>query len=138
MAENRWRDLANQFNAGLLGYRAEMNEWVGSPALLSAAGNRFDDLRNDVEEARYYILVFAFDRRSITEKHKPMLRWVTRISIRARGNRFDENLGAMVAQAARYFGRDSGGLVQRFEGTVELGETKVIGVAKDSETTSSP
>lgn len=128
MAENHWRDTATQFNAGLLGYGAEMNKWIGSPALLSAAGNRLDDLRDDVEEPRYYILVFAFDRRSVTEEHKPRLRWVTRISIRAPGNRFDENLNAMVARAARYFGRDSGGLVQRYEGTVELGETKVIEV----------
>jgi hypothetical protein len=130
-AENRRRDLANQFNAGLLGYRGEMNEWVGSPALLSAGGNRLDDLRGDIEEARYYLLVFAFDFRSVAEKHEPRLRWVTRISIRAPGQRFDENLETMVTRAARYFGRDSKGLVRRYEGTVELGETEVIGVVED-------
>jgi hypothetical protein len=132
MAEKHWQNTAIEFNAGLLGYGAEMNRWLGSPALLSAAGNRLDDLRGDVEEPRYYILVFAFDRRSVTEEHKPRLRWVTRISIRAPGNRFDENLNAMVTQAERYFGRDSGGLVQRYEGTVELGETKVLEVVENT------
>jgi hypothetical protein len=138
MAQNHWRHLANQYNAGLLGYGAEMNKWIGSPATLSAAGNRLDDLRADVEEARYYLLVFAFDRRSVTEEHKPHLRWVTRISIRAPGHRFDENLHAMIARAARYFGRDSGGLVQRYDGTVELGEAKVIGFANENMETPSP
>jgi hypothetical protein len=132
MAEKHWQNTAIEFNAGLLGYGAEMNKWIGSPALMSAAGNRLDDLRGDVEEPRYYILVFAFDRLSVTEEHKPRLRWATRISIRAPGNRFDKNLNAMVAQAAHYFGRDSGGLIRRNQGTVELGETKVIGVVDES------
>ena len=133
-AENRRRDLANRFNAGLLGYRAEMNKWIGSPALLSAGGNVLDELRGEVEEARYYLIVFAFDFRSVTEEHKPRLQWVTRISIRAPGNRFDEDLEAMVARAAHYFGRNSKGLVRSFEGTVKLGETEVIGVVEDEDT----
>lgn len=128
-AESRRRELANQFNAGLLGYRREMSKWAGSPAVLSAAGNVVDELRGEIEEERYYLIIFAFDFRSVAEDHKPKLRWVTRISIRAQGNRFDENLEGMVARGAHYFGRDSKGLVRTFRGKVELGETEVVGVA---------
>jgi hypothetical protein len=117
----------------LLGYQGEMQEWIGSPALLAGAAHHLDELRDDIEEARYYVLIFAFDRRAITERKEARLRWVTRVSIRAPGFRFDENLDRMLARAGRYFGRDSGGLVRRYEGTVELRETEVIGVVEDEE-----
>jgi hypothetical protein len=58
---------------------------------------------------------------------------VTRISIRAQGNRFAERVDEMVARAARYFGADSGKLVREYEGTVEMGEPEVIGIVDERE-----
>jgi hypothetical protein len=133
MMEKRVRERANEFNGRLLGYSDEMHRWIGSPALFSAAGNRLDDLRDDIEEARYYILVFAYDLRALVKNNEPKLRWVTRISIRAHGHRFDENLAAMISSASRFFGRDSGGLIRRYDGRVDLGELEVIDYIEDED-----
>jgi hypothetical protein len=53
---------------------------------------------------------------------------VTRISIRAQDNPFDKNLASMIARAAPYFGQESNGLLERYEGTVKLADPQFLGI----------
>jgi hypothetical protein len=130
--ENDVRDQRNVTNAQVLGYLDAINDandisrFAGSP--------QFDDLRSEIEEARYYIVITAYDFSLLTDKKERKVRWVTRISIRAQGNSFNQRVEDMVARAARYFGRDSGKLIREYEGTVEMGEPEVVGVVDEPET----
>lgn len=126
------RDRVNEHNARVLGYMddlAETNDirrWAGG-------GDRFNDLIADVEEARYYIVISAFDFRELTKANKRKLLWQTRVSVRAPGNRFDDSFAAMLKGASRYFGQDSGRLIRGEEskGVVELGDLKFLGEVKE-------
>ncbi len=134
MMEKKARDLALAPTAQLLGYIDAINDtndirrWAGG-------GDHYDELVSDISEPRYYLLVFAYDFRRLATQHERKLLWLTRISIRARGNRFDKRLADMVARAGHYFGRSSGGLQREYKGTVELGELKVV--SDDADTSGS-
>lgn len=129
--ENRVRDQINLPNARLLGYIDDINEsndirrWAGG-------GDRYNDLVADIEEARYYIIVSAYDFELLTKQQKKKLLWQTRVSVRAPGNRFDDSFAAMLKGASRYFGQDSGRLIRGEEskGVVELGELQFLGEEK--------
>jgi hypothetical protein len=56
------------------------------------------------------------------------------VSVRSPGNAFDASVAAMLKSAAPYFGQNSGKLVRGEEskGTVELGDLKFLGEAKES------
>ncbi|HYC71696.1 MAG TPA: hypothetical protein VEB66_10845 [Opitutaceae bacterium] len=131
---NRQREEANLWNARLLGYIDEINKRNG-PARWAGGGAYYDDLITDIEEPRYYVILSAYDLAQTNRDGRPKLQWVTRISIRTQGNRFDDKAVAMLAAATRYFGRDSDGLVRRYERTpvVEIGEATVVGIAPASE-----
>ena len=131
-AEKRQRDLANARNAALLGYQGDMNRY-GDLARLAGFGSHYHDLVADVEEDRYFVILTAYDYRALSQEKKRKLLWITRVSIVVRGNRFDEQLGAMLAIAAPYFGHDLPGLVRQTvpEGKVKIGEPKVIGIAPE-------
>jgi hypothetical protein len=132
MVDNRVRDELNQRNARVLGYLddlADSNDirrWAGG-------GDRYTDLITDVEESRYYIVVSAYDFQELLKTKKQKLLWQTRVSVRSPGNTFDDSFVAMLKTAAPYFGRESGKLIRREEskGTVELGDLKFLGEAKE-------
>ena len=132
LVDNRVRDELNQRNARVLGYMddlADSNDirrWAGG-------GDRYSDLLTDVEESRYYIVVSAYDFPELLKTQKQKLLWQTRVSVRSPGNTFDDSFVAMLKSAAPYFGRNSGKLVRREEpkGSVELGDLKFLGEAKD-------
>lgn len=128
------RRKANEHNARLLGYVDEIN-YRDTPALFAGAGTAYYDLRDDLESERYFVVISAYDFRTAKNEGKLERRWVTRVSIDARGNKFDRNLAAMLAKASRYFGQDSGRLLRQYqpEGKVSLGELKVIGVVSPEE-----
>lgn len=127
---NRQREEANAWNARLLGYIDEINK-RNTPARWAGGGDFYNDLVADIEEPRYYVILTAYDLAQTNKEGRPKLQWVTRISIRAQGNRFDDKLVAMLAAGSKHFGRDSGGLIRRFERTprVEIGEATVVGIA---------
>ena len=131
--QNRLRDRANEQNARLLGYLHEVNS-VNDIRRLAGGGYYYDELIGDLEEDRYYVILVAYDFKLATQENKKKVLWATRISIRARGNRFDERLAAMLAGASRYFGQDSGRLIRKQERVtrVDIGETKTIEVVPDS------
>jgi len=131
--QNELRDKADAHNAALLGYLPEMNRF-GDMWRSAGFGTYFGDLTADLEEDRYYVILAAYDFQRAWKQKQLKLLWVTRVSIRAHGNRFDEDLDAMIRSAARYFGQNSPGLMRQRvpEGKVEVGEPKVIGVVPDA------
>lgn len=127
------RRSADERNAQLLGYVREINGRFDSPSRFAGAGSYYDDLISDIESARYYVIIAAYDFRAAARRQERKLLWVTRVSIQAQGNKFNESLQEMLANASRYFGQDSGHLIRRYqEGSVNIGELKVLGVEPDS------
>jgi hypothetical protein len=127
------RRNADERNAQLLGYVQEINARVDSPSRFAGAGTFYDDLVSDIEEARYYVIIAAYDFRTATQKKEKKLLWVTRVNVQAQRNRFDQCLAEMLANASRYFGQGNGHLIRRYqEGSVNIGELKVLGVEPDS------
>ena len=129
---NKARDEANLRNAKLLGYIQEINAANGVQRF-AGGGDKFNDLIGDIEESRYYVIISAYDFRSTVREKKPKLQWVTRVSIRTPGNNFGDRMTTMVANASRYFGRETGRLVRQYEreGSVEVGEATVVGTVSD-------
>lgn len=122
------RQRMNESNANLLGYVGEINR-RNDITRYAGLGTAFDDLIQELEEPRYYVVIGAYDFQEVLKgRHK--LLWSTRVSIREQGNRFDAFLPAMFAQASEYFGQDSKRLIRRFQRTpkVELGELKSLGI----------
>ena len=134
-----WRRKANEHNARLLGYVDEVN-YRDTPARFAGAGTAYDDLFNDLESERFFVVISAYDFRTAKDEGKLKRLWVTRVSIDARGNKFNQSLVAMLAKASRYFGQDSGRLLRQYqpEGRVNLGELKVIGVVSPEEIQRNP
>src|ERR1035438_3288542 len=93
-------------------------------------GRRKADMRSELEEDRYFVVLTAFDYQELVKKKKQKFLWEVRFSIREHGTAFDSRLAGMAALAADYFGRDSNGLhhVDVPEGKVEIGTVKSLGV----------
>jgi len=131
---NDMRNQANEHNARLLGYMKEING-RNDMSRFAGAGSYFDDLIADIESERYFVIVNAYDFRAATQEKKRKLLWSTRVSVQTQGNRFDESLATMLANASRHFGQDSGHLIRQYQpnGRVNLGELKVLGMVPASE-----
>lgn len=125
---NSMRDRANEKNARLLGYMREINS-RNNMSRFAGAGSSFDDLISDIESERYYVIISAYDFRTAAQEKKQKLLWSTRVSIQAQGNRFDEQLIAMMDNASRQFGKESGQLIRQYQRAtrVDLGELKSLG-----------
>jgi hypothetical protein len=135
---NHMRLKADERNAQLLGYVQEIND-RDNPSQFGGGGSYFHDLFSDLEEERYYVIVQAFDFHAATKDNQRKLLWATRVSITARGNKFDEELATMLAQAGRHFGQNSGRLLRQYlPGSVKLGDLKVIGVVPSSDVPKDP
>lgn len=129
---NRARDRANEHNANLLGYVHELNR-RNNGTRFAGGGAAYDELIEDIENERYYVIIGAYDMQAVLKGEQRLL-WSTRVSIRAQGNRFGEWLPAMFANASNYFGEESGRLVRRYQRAtkVELGELKSLGIVEES------
>ncbi|MDB4474336.1 hypothetical protein N9023_04960 [Opitutaceae bacterium] len=128
--ENRMQELRDEKTAKVLGYTDDLNR--NNDIARHAGSDRFDLLLQDVHDPRYYVIVTAYDFQELTEntkKKKPNPRWVTRFSIRTRGNDFMASVEEMALSAGRYFGRDSGRLIRDYKGEVSIGEMQVVGTA---------
>jgi len=121
-------------NARLLGYIEDINDSNDARRLVGVGEDRYRDLMADVEEPRYYVIISAYDFRELMDYGKQKLLWVTRVSVRTPGNRFDESAVAMLKNAAPYFGRESGRLIrgEELRGVVELGDLKFLGAVPES------
>lgn len=130
---NDMRYKADEHNANLLGYTEEIN-YRENPSQFAGAGTAYHDLIDDIENERYYIIIAAYDFAAAKAGKMERL-WVTRVSVQAQGNRFNESAAYMLAKASKYFGQDSGRLIRQFdrEGKVTLGELQVVGVVPQSQ-----
>jgi hypothetical protein len=129
--ENHVRDRSDFANALLLGYDSpgfigtEYGNYVrGTPLSVER-----DDLYNEIEENRYFVVLMAYDFQLMWKQKKHKLLWETRFSIRERDHQFDRDLPAMAQYASQYFGQDSHGLVRKEVplGHVDIGEMKSLG-----------
>ncbi len=127
-AENQRREDTDMKTATLLGYDSW---WMSANAAMdgTAMGLRKADMRAELEEDRYFVVLTAFDYQALVKQKKHKFLWEVRFSIREHRNQFDRRLPAMIALASDYFGRDSNGLqhVAVPEGRVEIGPVKSLG-----------
>jgi hypothetical protein len=128
-AENQRREDTDMKTATLLGYDSW---WVSANAAMdgTAMALRKNDMRAELEEDRYFVVLTAFDYQTLVNKKKQKFLWEVRFSIREHRNAFDKRLPAMIALASDFFGRDSSGLhhVDVPEGKVEIGPVRSLGV----------
>lgn len=119
---NQQRDRQNIRNAAILGYLPEMQRV--SAYRMTALDSRRRDVVGEVEESRYYVVLLAYDFRTLRRHKQRKLLWETRFSIPERGRDFSRELAAMAQAASRSFGQDSGGLKRTTlrEGTVHMGD----------------
>ncbi|WP_221029294.1 hypothetical protein [Actomonas aquatica] len=100
-------------------------------------------MKAELAENRYFVVLMAWDYAALRQKQPAKLMWVTRMSVRAPGNRFVETVPALMRQGGPLFGRQSDDLVRRRESIdsrnaeVEIGDTEVVEEAAD-ETRSAP
>jgi len=125
-AENRARDQADILNAQLLGFDSEWNatsSYIGTPREF-----RRQDLVNELEASRYFVVLMAYDFQMMWKQKKHKLLWETRVSICQQHHEFDKELLAMAQHASPFFGRDSHGLVRREvpQGRVDIGDIKLV------------
>ena len=125
--ENMMRNLMVAPNARLLGYIDDIN--ANDDMRRFVGGQRYNELRADADEARYYLIISAYDFREATEHGRQKLLWVTRVSVRTAGNNFGASMAAMLNNSSRYFGRATGKLIrgEEFRGEVEMHELKFLG-----------
>ena len=132
MIFNSMRDRMDFRNARMLGYDAEgvIGTDYGRHLLMTPFHHKTEDLVDDIEDNRYFVVLMAYDFQLLWKQKKAKLLWETRFSIRQQHNNFDEQLAAMADYASRYFGQDTQGLVRRPlpEGKVTLGVPKVLDV----------
>lgn len=109
---NRSRNQVNARTARLLGYMDTINQADG-PQRFAGGGDLYDDLVADIEEARYYIILSAYDFQKTVRQKSAKLQWVTRMSMRAPGNSFADNAASMIAYSSTRFGRNTDGLERK-------------------------
>lgn len=93
-------------NAKLLGYTESLRE--ESTRIVASVDEQ--TMRAELAEERYFIIVMAYDYRSLREQKRQDVRWITRISVRGRGHNFFEALPALSRAGGDYFGRHEPGL----------------------------
>jgi hypothetical protein len=123
--------LVDLRNAMILGYAGEIA--ATKPRLGIIHNIKRDDLIDDIEHNRYFVVMMAYDFQLMWKEKKHKLLWETRFSIREQGNDFAKMLPGMSRYASQYFGQDSHGLIRRAipEGNVEIGVPQSLGVEQE-------
>jgi len=126
-AENKMRSQSDYLNVNMLGYDSwwdATEKYEGTPLDF-----RRQDLMDEIEEDRYFVVLMAYDFQQILWKKRHRLLWETRFSIRERHHAFDKDLPSMAQYASQFFGQDSNGLVHKELplGHIDIGEVKSLG-----------
>jgi hypothetical protein len=126
--ENHRRDQQNARNAEMLGYESWWQATYTAHAGTPQERER-QDMMAELEEARYFVVLMAYDFPILLREKKHKLLWETRFSIREHNNAFDQQLPAMAVKAAEFFGKNSHGLVHDAlpEGKVDIGTLRDLG-----------
>jgi hypothetical protein len=132
---NRARNQSNARTAHLLGYMDNINRADG-PQRYAGGGNLYDELIADVEEARYYVILKAYDFQRTVREQRPKIQWVTRMSMRAPGNSFAEKAAAMIAYSSSRFGQNTDGLQRKLfpQYKVNLEDVRFLGMVSAAKT----
>jgi hypothetical protein len=117
----------NEGNSQGLGLKARL---LGMDKLFSsnATDQQINELREMLEEERYFIVLNAFDL-PLFRKGEKKLVWSTRYSIRAGGKKFDQAIAELNVVAGEYFGKNFKGLnLKRAsdKSNVEMGNVEVL------------
>ncbi len=125
-AEDNQRSQLDAQNANMLGYDSLWDATAQSRG--TALEYRQQDLINELEAHRYFVVLMAYDFQKMWREKKVKLVWETRFSVREQGNDFSKQLAGMAESAGRYFGQNSGKLVHTPlpEGHVEVGPIKTV------------
>jgi hypothetical protein len=126
--ENHQRDRIDDRNATLLGYNHDLWRAISMPRTSYSK-----DIFEELSQNRYFVVLKAYDFKTLRETKKFKLLWETRYSIVEQGNSFTQQLENMTRYASQYFGQDTRGLVRRPLPTtnVEVGEAKVLPEGRD-------
>ncbi len=131
---NNIRDQLDFKNAGMLGYDAAgtIGTDYGSHIKGGPLGIERQELIDEIELNRYFVVLMAYDFPILWKQKKHKLLWETRFSVNERNNAFDKALPLMAKYASRYFGRPTGGLLRTpvQDGQVEIGEVKSLGAVE--------
>jgi hypothetical protein len=129
---NQQRDRQNLNNAMILGYLPEMKRTADYA--MTALHLVQQDIVDDVEENRYFVVLLAYDFQTLWKQKQRKLLWETRFSLPERHNDFGKELGTMSRYASRYFGKDSDGLIRKPlpEVRIIIGEPKFIGYESET------
>jgi hypothetical protein len=127
-AENRLREHEDLANLKMLGYDSWLEKTQGDHRGTAFEQTR-QDLFNEIEEDRYFVVLMAYDFPLVWKDKKHKLLWETRFSIRQLHHAFDQDLPTMAQFASRYFGQDSHGLIHEAIplGRVDVGDVKSLG-----------
>lgn len=133
MAE-RARRQANDYNARLLGFAPDLFEHYRDDTLGGPQRLIFDDLVAEVEASRYFVILVAYDFKSLLEKKEKNVLWITRFSMRASGRSFDKEFANMAQASSQLFGTESGRMRRKLlPGKTEMGELEVVDIYDDAE-----
>jgi hypothetical protein len=129
---NQQRDRQNLNNAVVLGYLPEMKRVADYK--MTALHLVQQDIVDDVEENRYFVVLLAYDFQTLWKQKQRKLLWETRFSLPERHNDFGKELGTMAQYASRYFGKDSDGLIRQplREVRIIIGDPKFIGYESET------
>lgn len=131
------RDLIDYHNATLMGFDSDpaiksltdpsLAFW-GKGVLASLVTETRGRVLSALEADRYYVILRAFDFPYAWKQKKLRLLWETRFSLSERTNAFNEALPKMAQTAARYFGKDTGGLMLDTvpDGRVDIGPLRSL------------
>jgi hypothetical protein len=116
-------------NSKLLGYDVQLAKTQAEKGVGSSDESA---LAQELAEERFFVVLMAYDYRTMKKDSTPKLLWTTRFSIRATGNLFSTAVPVISKAASPYFGRNLDVLKREDyvpEGKVDLGLPKVIGKA---------
>jgi hypothetical protein len=132
--ENLQRDKVNQQDAAMLGYESW---WVATEHFEHVGfGLDFErqDMIDELERARYFVVLEAYDFQMLWRQKKHKLLWEARFSVDQHHNAFDQALPVMTQYASPYFGQDTHGLLRTRirEGHVDIGEVRSLGTIPEN------
>jgi hypothetical protein len=120
-------------NAIMLGYDSPDGNSIigtafGNQLQFTALRHARNDLVQEIETRRYFVVLMAYDFQLLWKKKVHKLLWETRFSINQPRNDFGKALPVMANYASKYFGEPSHGLVRETvpTGRVEIHEPTLI------------
>ncbi|WP_221031371.1 hypothetical protein [Actomonas aquatica] len=92
--------------AKVLGYYEELAGLMIENRV-SSTDFKLADLRTELEQERYYLVIAAYDYPTMQRSGRRVLLWETRLSFAAENKSFADRFAAMLQASASYFGRNT-------------------------------